>query len=161
MTANGDVYTALDEAFRAAWFLMGSSEAAENAALDGIAALDFGRIADHVLLIETVTSAMRRRDDLSSRSERASSCLPWELQRLSLLAPSSRDCLVLRVLLGITVGSCSGILHLGIEEFEETLFAALQELPRLETRSSTQCDGPGSFTACSTTDEKPIDRKVD
>jgi len=148
------MYNALDEAFRGAWFLTGSTEAAENAVLDGIAALDFGRIADDVLLIETVKSAMRRRTDLTSRSEQAFSHLPWELQRLFLLAPRSRGCFVLRVLLGITVVSCSRILRLGIEEFEETLCAALQELPRFEARSSMRRDDPltrGSSTACRTT----------
>ena len=40
MTAKGDVYKALDEAFRAALLLTGSTEVAENAVLDGIAALD-------------------------------------------------------------------------------------------------------------------------
>jgi hypothetical protein len=36
MRARSDVYKALEEAFRGAWFLTGSGEAAEYAVLDGI-----------------------------------------------------------------------------------------------------------------------------
>ena len=136
MRARGDVYEALEEAFRGAWFLTGSGEAAECAVLDGIAAMNFGPVADDLLVVETVKSAMRRRADPASQSEEASSQLPWELQRLFLLAPISRDCFVFRVLLGITVVNCSRMLRLGMEEFEEMLGAALRELPRLEARRS-------------------------
>ena len=71
MTAKGEVSRALGEAFRAASMLTGSTEVAENAALDGIAASEFGNIVDDVLLVETVTSAIRRRPDLTSQSEQA------------------------------------------------------------------------------------------
>jgi len=163
MRAKGDVYKALDEAFRGAWFLTGSSEAAEYAVLDGIAALDFGRIPADVLLIETVKSAMRRRADLASQSEQASPHLPLELQRLFPLTPISRDCFVFRVLLGMTVGNCSRILRLGIEEFEQMLWAALQELPSLKARSTRRECAPtrGSFATGTTTAEKPTDTKGD
>ncbi|PYT22581.1 MAG: hypothetical protein DMG57_34810 [Acidobacteria bacterium] len=136
MTAKGEISKALDGAFHAASILTGSAEVAENAVLDGIAALNFGHIFNDVLLVETVKSAIRRRADLASRSEQAPSYLPWELQRLFLLAPISRDCFVLRVLLGITLETCSGILHLTTQASEEVLCAALQELPRLEDSSS-------------------------
>ena len=136
MTAKGGVHEALDKAFRAAWFFTSSTESAENAVLDGIAALDFGHLVDDVLLVETVKSAIRRRADLTSQSEQAPSYLPWELQRLFLLAPIYRDSFVLRVLLGINPETCAGILHLTTQESEEVLCAALQELPRLEDCSS-------------------------
>ena len=157
MRAEGDVHEALDEAFRGAWFLTGSSEAAEYSVVDGIAAMDLERIEDDLLLVETVRSAMRRRADLASQWEQVSSHLPWELQRLFLLAPISRDCFVLRVLFGITVRSCSRILRLGMEEFDEVLWAALQELPRLEARRSTRCANTptqGSFDTCPTKADK-------
>jgi len=164
MRTKGDVYKALDEAYRGAWFLTGSSEAAEYAVLDGIAAVDLGPIADDLLLVETVKSAMRRRADLASQSEEASSHLPWELQRLFLLAPISRDCFVFRVLFGITVGSCSRILRLGMEEFDEMLWVALQELPRLEARRSTRCVNTttqGSFDTRPTKPDKSTDTEGD
>ncbi len=97
---------------------------------------------------------MRRRTDLTSRTEQAFTHLPLELKRLFLLEPRTRVGYVLRLLLGITVVSCSRILRLGIEEFEETLCAALQELPRFEARSSMRRDDPltrGSSTPCRTT----------
>jgi hypothetical protein len=164
MTAKGDVHEALNEAYRAAWFFTGSIEAAENAVLDGIAASDFGHIVDDVLLVETVKSAIRRRADLTSQSKQAPSHLPWELQRLFLLAPISRDSFVLRVLLGITPEACSGILHLTTQEREEVLCAALQELPRLEDCSSnqrkiTQTQGSSTIRRTTTT-EKSTDAKA-
>ena len=137
MTAKGEVSKALDEAFRAAAMLTGSAEVAENAVLDGIAASEFGNIVDGVLLVETVKSAIQRRADFPGRSEQAPLHLPQELRQLFLLAPISRDCFVLRVLLGIAPGTCFGILHLTIQEIEEVLYTALQELPFLEARSTT------------------------
>ena len=136
MTAKGEVSHAVDEAFCAALLLTGSTEVAENAVLDGIAALAFGAIVDDVLLIETVKSAIQRRADFPAQSEQATSHLPLELRRLFLLAPISRDCFVLRFRLGITPGTFSGMLHLTTQETEEVLCAALQELPLLEADSS-------------------------
>src|SRR5258706_4735847 len=138
MTAEGDVYKALDQAFRAAFLLTGSTEVAENAVLDGIATLEFDHIVDDVFLVETIKSAIQRRADLTSQSEQAPSHLPRELRRLFLLAPISRDSFVLRVLLGIPPATCSAVLHLAIHEVEDVLCAALQELPFLEAYSSTR-----------------------
>jgi hypothetical protein len=136
MTAKGDVHKVLDEAFRAAFLLTGSTEVAENAVLDGIAALKIGNFVDDVLLVETAKSAIQRSADFPGQSQPAPSHLPLELRRLFLLAPISRDCFVVRVLLGITPGTCSGILHVTIQETKEVLCAALQELPFLEADSS-------------------------
>ena len=138
MTAKGDAYKTLNEAFRAAAMLTGSTDVAESAVLDGIAASESGNVVDDVLLLETVKSAIQRRADFTGQSEQALSHLPRELQRLFLLGPNSRDCFVLRVLLGITPGTCSGILHLTIQEVKKVLSAALQELPFLEACSSTR-----------------------
>jgi DNA-directed RNA polymerase specialized sigma24 family protein len=136
MTAKSKVSKALNEAFRAASLLTGSTEVAENAVLDGIAASEFGNIVDDVLILEATKSAIQRRADFPGQSEQALSHLPLELQRLFLLAPICRDCFVLRVLLGIRPATCSAVLHLTIQEVEEGLSAALQELPFLEARSS-------------------------
>jgi len=138
VAAQSEVSKALEEAFRAAFLLTGGTEVAENAVLDGIAALEFGYIAHDVLLVETVKSAVQRRAELTSQLARAPSHLPLELRRLFLLAPISRDCLVLRALLGLTPATCSAVLHLTIQEIEEVLCAALQELPFLEACRSTR-----------------------
>ena len=127
MTAKGYMCEALDGAFRAAWFFSGCTEAAENAVLEGIAALDGVYIGDDLLLVETVKSAIRS-------SSQTPSHLPSELRRLLSLAPISYDFFVLRVLLGITSETCAAILHLTAEEGEEVLCAALRELPPLEGR---------------------------
>ena len=132
MTTERESSKALEEAFRAARLLTGSAAAAEFAVLDGIAALECGDIADNVLLVETAKAAIQWRADFPTQSEPALVQHPRELQRLFLLAPISRDCFILRVLLGIKVETCSRILRLGIDELNDVLCAALQELPRLE-----------------------------
>jgi hypothetical protein len=136
MTAERESSKALEEAFRAALLLTGNPEAAEYAVLGGIAALELGHIADDVLLVETAKAAIQCRAGFPAQSEPALLRQPRELQRLLLLTPISRDCFILRVLLGINVGTCSRILRLGIEQFGEALYAALQELPRLEAHSA-------------------------
>jgi hypothetical protein len=138
MTVKGEVSKALNKAFRAASMLTGSTEVAEYAVLDGVAASEFGNTVDDVLLVETVKSAIQRRADFPGQAEQALSYLPRELRRLFLLAPISRDSFVLRVLLGIPPATCSAVLRLTIQEVEEVLSAALQELPFLEACSSTR-----------------------
>ena len=141
MTAKSEASRALEEAFRAALLLTASAEAAEHAVLGGIAASEFGHIADGVLLVETVKMVIQQREDFPSQPEPTRSRLPRELQRLFLLAPISRDCFMLRVLLGIPIGTCSRILRLGIEEIEEVLCTALQELPLLAGRDAARHEG--------------------
>ena len=130
MTGERKSSKSLEEAFRAALLLTGSPEAAEYAVMCGITALEFGHIAGDVLLVETAMAAIQCRANFPTQSEPL--LLPRECQRLLLFAPISGDCFILRVLLGINVGTCSRILRLGMEEFREALHAALQELPHLE-----------------------------
>ena len=132
MTAKSEISKAIEKAFGAAFLLTGSMEVAENAVLDGIATFEFGDIVDDVLLLETVRSAIRQQVDFPGRSEQAVSEFPLELRRLFLLAPISRDCFVLRVLLGIPRATCSAVLRLTIRENENALRAALQQLPLSE-----------------------------
>jgi hypothetical protein len=136
MTAS-EASKALDHAFRAAFLLTGSTEVAENAVLDGIAALKPGDVVGEVLLVETIKAVIQKRADFPSPSEPAFSQLPRELQRLFLLAPISRDCFMLRVLLGETVETCSRALRLGIEEIKDVLCTALQELAHIDAGHST------------------------
>jgi hypothetical protein len=132
MIGRNEVSKALDGAFRAAFMLTGSTEAAEHAVLDGISATEFDRVVGDVFLLETVKAAIQRRPDSAPQSQQPPSCLPMELRRLFQLAPISRDCFVLQILLGITPRTCSGILNLTIEEADQTLCAALEALPFLE-----------------------------
>jgi hypothetical protein len=132
MTAEGLMAGTIDEAFRAAYLLAGSSERAEKAVLDGIAALDFNGTGERTLIVETVKAAIRQRTEVPCPSDRASSGLPWELERLALLAPVSRDCFILRLLCRMTPGLCCAILNLTVQEFEDALCAAYQELPYIE-----------------------------
>jgi hypothetical protein len=138
ITIRSEALKALEEAFRAALLLTGSMEAAEYAVLGGIAALESGDNAGDILLVETAKAVIQWRADFPTQSESALSRHPRELQRVVRLAPISRDCFMLRVLLGIKAGTCSRILGLGTDEFGEVLCAALQELPRLEAESATR-----------------------
>jgi hypothetical protein len=137
MIGKNEVSKALDGAFRAAFMLTGSTQAAERAVFDGIAATEFDSVVDDVFLLETVKAAIQRRPDSTHQSQQPPSCLPLELRRLFLLAPISRDCFVLRILLGLTPRTCSRILHLTIEEAHQTLCAALEALPFLEAGNSS------------------------
>jgi len=77
MTAEGLMAGTIDEAFRAAYLLAGSSERAEKAVLGGIAALDFNGTGERTLIVETVKAAIRQRTEVPCPSDRASSGLPW------------------------------------------------------------------------------------
>ena len=135
MIGKNEVSKALDRAFCAAFMLTGSMQAAEHAVLNGIAATEGYGAGDDAFLLGTIKAAIQRRADSPHQSHQRCAQLPLELRRLFLLAPISRDCFVLRILLGIPVGICSRILHRRVEEIEEVLCAALQDLARLEARS--------------------------
>src|ERR1700754_4952560 len=99
MTGRNEVSKALDGAFRAAFMLTGSMQAAEHAVLNGIAAIEGYSAGDDAFLFETVKAAIQRRPDSLHQSQPPAH-LPLELRRLFLLTPISRDCFVLRILLG-------------------------------------------------------------
>jgi len=131
MEATGDEHKALDEAFRAAFMLTGNVEIAETAVLDGIAALELIHAADEALIFESVKSAVQRRTSFRYQRARTFAHLPIELRRLFLLAPISRDCFVLRVLVGLPSAACAAVLRVPVYEIDAALFAALQDLPNL------------------------------
>jgi hypothetical protein len=140
VTAERDVHKTLNQAFRAAFLLTGSIEVAENAVLDGIAALDFSHATDRVLIFESVKAAIRRRASFSGQPAQEVANLPVELRRLFLLAPVSRDCFVLRILLGIPAASCAPVLRLTAHQIEAVLCVALQDLPLLGAYASTRSE---------------------
>src|ERR1700730_5908412 len=135
MIGKNEVSKALDRAFCAAFMLTGSIQAAEHAVLNGIAATECYGSGDDTFLLGTIKAAIQRRADSPHQSQQRCAQLPLELRRLFLLAPISRDCFVLRILLRIPVGISSRILHRRVEEIEEVLCAALQDLARREARS--------------------------
>jgi hypothetical protein len=135
MIGRNEVSNALDGAFHAAFMLTGSIQAAEHAVLNGIAATECYGAGDNAFLFETVKAAIQRRPDSLHQSRQPPARLPLELRRVFLLTPTSRDCFVLRILLGIAMETCSRILYRGVEEIEDVLCAALQELPHLEARN--------------------------
>ena len=90
MTAETEMFNALPKAFRIALLVTGSTEAAETAVLDGIAALEPDNISADSLLFETVKSATERHADFPGEFEEAFSILPLELLRVRLLASNLR-----------------------------------------------------------------------
>jgi|SRR5579862_5273623 len=135
MIGKNEVTKALDGTFWAAFMLTGSMQAAEHAVLNGIAETECYGAGDDAFLLGTIKASIQRRADSPRQSHQRCAQLPLELRRLFLLAPISRDCFVLRILLGIPAGICSRILHRRVKEIEDVLCAALQDLARLEARS--------------------------
>ncbi len=139
MTRESETSTSLNRAFLAGLLLTASTEFAEFAVSDAIAALKWNQICGDSLLLQTAKSAIQLLADLPDQREQACSVIhPLELRRVLFLGPSLRRCFVLRVLLGLPPKTCSEILYLPIQAVEEALFAALQELPFLEACSSTR-----------------------
>jgi hypothetical protein len=128
MTVEMKTGEAINEAFRAALVLTGSTEAAECAITGAIATLGSDFVGD-TLLVETARSAIQHRTNFSEQPE-AISMLPVELRRLFLLPSTSRDCFVLRVLLRLTSEVSAGILNLSKDEIDESVCEALFDLPR-------------------------------
>ena len=121
---------ALEDAFRAAFLLTGSADSAENAVLNGIASLESTDDIEKALLAKTVAYVLRQRAEFPNGLEDALMLLPHELQRLVLLSPVSRDCFLVRMLFGVPVAGCVAILKLTVENFEETLRDAFEQLSK-------------------------------
>jgi hypothetical protein len=108
--------------------------------LDGRAALGFSHAIDRVLIVESVKAAIRRRAASSGRPAQAFAHLPVELRRLFLLTPISRDCFVLRILLGIPSATCAPVLCLAAHKIEALLYVALHDLPLLNAYGSIRSE---------------------
>src|SRR5258708_3024538 len=107
--------------------LTGTIEAAEQAVSEAIATSGCGVAVDE-LSVGTAKCAIQIRDGCLPRAEIPSS-LPPELQRLFLLSSVGRKCFVLRMLMGLSLETSSGILHLHRDEVDEALCRALSDLP--------------------------------
>jgi hypothetical protein len=124
---------ALHSAFWAALLLGCDTPTTEAAVIDGIVACEV--VSRRSLLIEAVRSAFRRRASCADATYEVQ-LLPAELLRLFRLQPRSRDCLVLRILLGLSPEVCTGLLNISATEFEDALYAGLKQLPLLFLRAS-------------------------
>jgi DNA-directed RNA polymerase specialized sigma24 family protein len=138
MRDDDDLSKTLDRAFLTALLLSGSTEIAERAVLDGIAALEFKQISADTLLRESVKSAIRQLARFRDHIAKTVSALPLELARVLLLGPKERSCFVLRMLLGMSPGTCSELLDLQMQELDLALRAGMQALPLLEVGALTQ-----------------------
>ena len=124
--------SALEMAFRTALLLTGNTKTAEAAVMDGIGACE--DLSGCGLLIEAVRSTIRRRTKSAAATD-ALDLLPPELRRLYMLQPLSRDCFVLRILVGLSSEVCAELLDIAITEFEDAVCAALNQLPLLLSKS--------------------------
>ena len=122
--------SALDMAFRTALLLAGNTKTAEASVMDGIGACE--DLSHRGLLIEAVRSTIRRRTK-SADAPDALELLPPELRRLFMLQPLSRDCFVLRILVGLSPEVCAELLDVSNIEFEDVVCAALNQLPLLSS----------------------------
>ena len=118
--------SAFDMAFRTALLLAGTTKTAEAAVMDGIGACE--DLSHRGLLIEAVRPTLRRRTK-SADDPDALELLPPELRRLFMLQPLSRDCFVLRILVGLSPEACAELLDISITELEDAVCAALNQLP--------------------------------
>ena len=126
----GTTSNAAHTAFGTALLLAGAIKTAELAVLDGIDACE--NISDRSLLIETVRSTIRRRTKSPDVPD-GINLLPPELRRLLGLQPMSRDCFVLRILVQLPPEVCAELLEISIAEYEDALYGALNQLPRLSS----------------------------
>jgi hypothetical protein len=128
--AKNTIPSALDMAFRTALLLVGVTKTAEAAVMDGIGAGE--DLSHRGLLIESIRSAIRRRTK-SADAPDGLELLPPELRRLFMLQPLSRDCFVLRILVGLSPEVCAELLDISIAEFGDAVYAALNQLPLLSS----------------------------
>jgi hypothetical protein len=126
------ISSAVDMAFRTALLLAGNTKTAETAVMDGIDTCE--DLSHRGLLIEAVRSTIRRRTK-SADAPDALELLPPELRRLFMLQPLSRDCYVLRILVGLSPEVCKELLDVSSTEFEDAVCAALNQLPLLSSSS--------------------------
>ena len=131
------ISSAVDMAFRTALLLAGNTKTAETAVMDGIDACE--DLSHCGLLIEAVRSTIRRRTKWAVATD-ALDLLPPELRRLFMLQPLSRYCFVFRILVGLSPKVCAELLDVSITECEDAVYAALNQLPLLLSKSIPSLD---------------------
>jgi hypothetical protein len=124
---------AVRAAFWTAVLLGNDMTAAECSVLEGINACD--EASHSSIVIESVSTALRRRPK-HLQVHALVQLLPAELCRLFILSEVSRDCLVLRLLVGLPPEICARLLDISIPEFEDALYSGLNQLPFLFSPTS-------------------------
>ena len=127
----------LDRVFVVALLITGVMDSAEDAVLDGIAALE-GTMSSDGFLLATLKSAIERSEHSSGEIEDIPSILPLELRRILLLDPDIRACFVLRILLGMPSETCSEVLRIPIQEIGHSVSDAMQQLAVLGSTARTR-----------------------
>jgi hypothetical protein len=124
------------KAFITALLLTGSLERAETAVLEGVRFSDLEETAGKSLLQGAVEASIPSHSEIPEQRteelDKASSILPFELQRVLRLSTDLRHCFVLRVLLGLPREVCARMLRLDIRQIAERTSAAMQELAILQ-----------------------------
>jgi hypothetical protein len=126
----------LDRAFLVALLITGNMDGAEDAVLDGIAALG-GSISSDAFRLATLKSAVERGEQRSGEIEDIFPRLPLELRRILLLNPLTRACFVLRILLGMPSETCSEVLRIPIQKIGHLVSDAMQQLAVLGSTNRT------------------------
>lgn len=127
----------LGRVFLVALLITGNMDGAEDAVLDGIAALD-GTITSDDFLLATLKVAIERGEQRFGETEDTFPSMPLELRRILLLNPDIRACFVVRVLLGMPSETCSEVLGIPIQTISHSVSDAMQQLAFL---GSTARDG--------------------
>jgi hypothetical protein len=137
------VQTAAITAFSTALLLGCDSGTAEVAVLDGIVACEDSSYWS--LLIEAIRSALRIRTNFEQLPDSVQS-LPTELRRLFELSSLSKDCFVLRILVGLSAEACTRLLKISATEFDDVLVAALKRVGFLAFHERTlSCEARASL----------------
>jgi hypothetical protein len=126
----------LDRVFLVAVLITGNMNGAEDAVLDGIAALD-GMISGDGFRLATLKAAIERREQRCGEGEDIFPSLPLELRHILLLNPDIRACFVLRVLLGMPSETCSEVLRIPIQKIDHSVSDAMQQLAVLGSTTRT------------------------
>jgi NTP pyrophosphatase (non-canonical NTP hydrolase) len=126
----------LDRVFLVALLITGNMDGAEEAVLDGIAALDDTMSSDGFLLA-TLKSAIEMGEQRSGETEDIFPSVPLELRRILLLNPDLRACFVVRVLLGMPSETCSEVLQIPTQKIGHSVSDAMQQLAVLGSTTRT------------------------
>ena len=129
----------LGRVFTTALMLTASVEQAEAAILDGIRALDPGRLSDERLFLGTIEAALapqRNGPRLSEDLSRASATLPAELRSILQLPVNLRHCFVLRILAGLPSEVCAQLVNLETRCVEEAAGRGAQALAGINCGSN-------------------------
>jgi hypothetical protein len=133
----------LSRAFVTALLLTGSVERAETAVSENVTLFDCEDPSAEALLQGVAESSIPPRGLTSqprpAELARASSVLPFELQRVLRLAPDLRNCFVLRVLSGLSREVCSRVLQLEIHQIDADTCSAILALPFVQESRAAGC----------------------